>query len=124
ALFGVLVWRIDLGSVWSALRAADWRWAALGLPFMAGSRIMGGINWWVLVRRASNGKAPLKDTILVQLVAGGVNDLLPLRAGAAVQMQVLRRRYGIERTEVGGTLIADGLLDAVAFLAIGILAAP
>jgi uncharacterized protein (TIRG00374 family) len=121
-LLAVFVWRVNPGRLLGDLGTADWRWVAAAVPLIALARIAHGVRWWLLVRRA--GKVPLVDTVLVLLAAAAATALLPLRAGAAVQVQVLGRRWGIDRTAVAGTLMADGMLDALAFLLLGLLAVP
>lgn len=118
----VLVWRVDMRETVRVLRSADWRWVALAIVLAAVTKAVHGVRWWLLVRRA--GRVPLVGTVLVLLAASGVSVVLPLRAGAALQLQVLHRRYGVDRAAVAGTLILEGLLDAAALLLLALLAVP
>lgn len=122
AFLGVLIWRADMAGIARSVRAADWRWIALALPLMAASTVMHGVRWWLLVRRA--GRVPLGGTVLVLLAATSVSVILPLRAGVGLQLQVLHRRYGVDRSAVAGTLVVEGLLDAVVLLAFALVAVP
>lgn len=134
AFIGVLLWRGDLGDLARALRQADWGWVALAAALVIASKATHGVRWWLLVRRAGPGPAgagtsggrrvPLGGTVLILLAATGVSVILPLRAGAALQLQVLRRRYGVERAAVAGTLVLEGFLDAAAVLLLALALAP
>ena len=122
AFLGVLLWRTDLSGIGAALRAADWRWAALAVPMLAVIKATQGLRWWLIVRRA--GAVPARDCMLLVAAAAGVGVMLPLRAGTALQVQVLHRRYGVQRAAIAGTLMLEGLLDALTLLLLAAFAAP
>ncbi len=63
----------------------------------------------------------------VSILGVALNLVLPLRAGEFVRVQVLRRRTGLELAQVVATVVAEKLMDTVAFsafLVIGLLAFP
>ncbi len=119
AFAALLLWRGDVGAAFRALRAADWRWTVPAAALVLLSKLAHGLRWWLLLRRLR--PVPLRSAVLVLLAATGVSILLPLRAGAAVQVEVLHRRFGIDRAVTAGTLIAEGVLDT-ALLAVALLA--
>lgn len=121
-LIGYLLWRTDPSAVVDALRHADWWLVPVAVLCVAASKLMHGIRWWLLIRHA--GKVPLRAAILTLLAAVGLGVLLPFRAGAALQVQVLHRRYGIDRAAVAGSLMGEGVLDAVLVLMLVLVAVP
>jgi uncharacterized membrane protein YbhN (UPF0104 family) len=122
SFIGVLLWRGDLGDLGGTLRSATWGWMIAAATVMSAAKATHGVRWWLLVRRAH--PVPAGGTVLVLLAATGVSVILPLRAGAALQFQVMRRRYGVERAAIAGTLVLEGLLDAAAAMALALTAAP
>lgn len=120
AFAALLAWRGDIGAALRTLHAADWRWTVPAAALVILSKVAHGLRWWMLLRRVR--PVPLRSAVLVLLAATGVSILLPLRAGAAVQVEVLYRRFGIDRAATAGTLIAEGVLDA-ALLGVALLAA-
>jgi uncharacterized membrane protein YbhN (UPF0104 family) len=99
-----------------------WEWLLLAVLFVAASKVMHGLRWWLLLRRA--GRVPLAEAVLLLLAATGVSVLVPLRAGAVLQVQVLNRRHGMPRAVVMGTLVAEALLDALLLLVFAVAAVP
>lgn len=119
---GVVLWRADVHRLGQELARADWRSAFLAVPFFGASAVLHGVRWWLLVRRA--GSIPLRAGVLALLATAGVDLLLPLHAGMVALFQVLHRRYGVERAAVLGSLGAEGLVDALALLLLGLLVLP
>jgi uncharacterized membrane protein YbhN (UPF0104 family) len=62
--------------------------------------------------------------VLALIAAKAVGVVLPLRAGAVLQVQVLGRRYQLDRGAVAGTLVLEAVIDAGCFLALLIITAP
>ena len=120
AFAALLLWRGDVGAALRTLHTADWRWTVPAAALVLLSKLAHGLRWWLLLRRVR--PVPLCSAVLLLLAATGVSTLLPLRAGAAVQIEMLHRRFGVDRAATAGTLIAEGVLDA-ALLGIALLAA-
>lgn len=122
AFLGVLMWRADAGAVAGALRGAGWHWVAVAVPLLALAKALHGVRWWLLIRRT--GDVPLWEGMLMLLAATGVGVILPLRAGAVLQVQVLHRRYRVERATIAGMLVLEGFLDTVSLLMLAAAAVP
>ncbi len=122
AFLAALLWRVDARRLGHALASADWRWVVLAAPCFAASAFLHGLRWWLLVRRT--GPVPLRGGVLILLATTGIDLLLPLHAGFAALLQILRRRYGVDRAAVVGSLGAEGIVDAGAILLLALGAAP
>lgn len=120
-LLGVLWW-VGAEAVFDTLRAADPMWLAAATAVFAVAACLHGIRWWVLLRPVCN--VPLTAIVLILLAAKAVGAVVPLRAGAVFQVQVLGRRYGVDRAAVAGTLVLEAALDAGCFLLLLVIAAP
>src|SRR5262249_27249714 len=121
-LLGGVLWWTGPRALLEALREADLRWLAAAAVAFLGTTVIHGVRWWVLLRPV--GRVPLWPTVLVMMVAKAVGVLLPLRAGAVLQGQLLGRRYEFNRASVAGTLVLEGVLDAACFLLVFLIAAP
>jgi uncharacterized protein (TIRG00374 family) len=122
AFLALLVWRGDVAGILADIRDADWRLAGAAALLVATSRLAHGVRWWLLIRHT--GVVPLRAAVLVLMLATGVSVILPFRAGAALQLQVLHQRYGIDRAAVAGSLLAEGLLDGVLLVVFTLMALP
>jgi uncharacterized protein (TIRG00374 family) len=121
-LLGGVLWWTGPRALLEALHEADPRWLAAAAVAFLGTTVMHGVRWWVLLRPV--GRVPLWPTVLVMMVAKAVGVLLPLRAGAVLQVQLLGRRYDFNRAAVAGTLVLEGVIDAACFLIVFLIAAP
>jgi uncharacterized protein (TIRG00374 family) len=121
-LLALVVWWAGPAKLLHALRDADLPWLAPAAVLLTAVTVVHGVRWWVLLRPV--GRIPLRDAVLALMVAKAVGVVVPLRAGAVVQVQVLGRRYALDRGAVAGTLVLEAVIDASCFLALFIVAAP
>ena len=121
-LLAIVVWWAGPAEMLHALRDADLPWLAPAALVFAAVAVVHGVRWWVLLRPV--GRIPLRDTVLALMVAKAVGVVVPLRAGAVVQVQVLGRRYALDRGAVAGTLVLEAVIDAACFLVLFIVVAP
>jgi len=122
ALLGGIVWWTGAAALWRAIRGAEPRWVLAAAGVFTLVTLVHGVRWWVLLRPL--GRVSLRDAVLVLLVAKAVGKLLPLRAGAVLQVQLLGRRYALNRAAVAGTLVLEAVIDAACFLVVFLLLAP
>ncbi|MGH2588447.1 MAG: lysylphosphatidylglycerol synthase transmembrane domain-containing protein, partial [Dehalococcoidia bacterium] len=122
ALVAGVIWWTGPEDVLQAVRDADPRWLAAAVAVFAVVPAIHGVRWWVLLRPV--GRIPLREAVLVMLAAKAVGLILPLRAGALLQVQLLGRRYELNRGAVAGTLVLEAAIDAVCFLILFVVAAP
>ncbi len=95
ALIALLLWWVNARLLIHELQRVDWRLVVLATLLIGASKAVHGVRWWLLLRGVAH--VPLGATMLLVLAATGVSLVLPFRAGAAMQVQVMRRRYGVER---------------------------
>lgn len=122
AFIALLIWRGELGDSLQVLWSARWGVVVPAIVLVALSNVMHGIRWWLLLRRA--GSVPLREAVLLLFAATGLGLVLPFRTSAALQIQVVRRRYGIDRIAVAGTLVGEGLVDAAMVVVLALVAVP
>jgi len=122
ALLAAVVWWAGPLELVQALGDADLRWLVPAALVFASATAVHGVRWWVLLRPV--GRVPLRAAVLALIVGKAVGFVVPLRAGAVVQVQLLGRRYALDRGAVAGTLVLEAVIDAACFLALFILVAP
>lgn len=113
ALLAALLLRVDRGAVREQLAQADLVWLPLAFAANIVSDWFRAIRWQHLLLPLRRFGVPFLFATAVLGVAG--NLVLPLRAGEAVRVQVLRRRSGLGVSPIAATLVAEKLLDVVAY---------
>jgi len=108
---GILLWRVNLDQLWRDLGRTDWRWALLGIPIFAASGFFHGLRWWLILRHT--GKVRFSGSVLALYSSKGADLILPFNAGILAQVQILHRRYGLDRTAVVAAVVAEGVLDVI-----------
>ncbi|HUF53530.1 MAG TPA: lysylphosphatidylglycerol synthase transmembrane domain-containing protein [Dehalococcoidia bacterium] len=123
AILGLLLWRVDLGSVRDELSGASLWWLPLAFLLNLASDFFRAIRWREFFRPMKQVRVAFLYGVAILGVA--CNLALPLRAGEFVRLQLLRRRTGLELPKVIATLLSEKLMDTVAFstfLVLGLLA--
>jgi uncharacterized protein (TIRG00374 family) len=123
ALLGLLLWRVDLGSVRDELSGATLWWLPLAFALNLASDFFRAVRWREFFSPLR--KVGVSFLYGVAILGVACNLALPLRAGEFVRLQLLRRRTGLDLPKVIATLLSEKLMDTVAFsafLVIGLLA--
>jgi uncharacterized protein (TIRG00374 family) len=111
---GVLAWRVDLGDALRTFGDVNHGWAAAGLAVFTASKFVHAARWRILLGRFPG--LPLPGLFGTYLVSNMVNNIMPLRTGDLVRIQIPARRYNIRRAELTAVIIVvETLLDGVAF---------
>ena len=111
---GVLAWRVDLGDAFRTFGDVNYVWVAVALGVFTLSKFVHATRWRILLGRIPG--LPLFGLFGTYLVSNMVNNLMPLRTGDLVRIQVPARRYNIRRVELTAIIIVvETLLDGVAF---------
>ncbi len=110
----LIVWRVDLAEAWEVFTSLSPGWAALGVGLLVASNVMHARKWQELL--GGIGPVPLRDAFSVFWASMAANNLIPLRAGDVLRVQVLAQRTGLPRSGVVATLFTERLLDGVSFI--------
>lgn len=110
-----------LGAGWEALRDVRLTPFALGLAVHAGADCVRNGAWLAILRHAHRGRHQLRlrDVQAAAFAGGAVNAVLPARGGDLVKLALVRRRLDSPHpATLASTLVADGLCEALAGLAL------
>lgn len=110
----LILWRVDLAEAWEVFTSLSPGWAALGVGLLVASNVMHARKWQELL--GGIGPVPLRDAFSVFWASMAANNLIPLRAGDVLRVQVLAQRTGLPRSGVVATLFTERLLDGVSFI--------
>lgn len=114
ASLAVLLWRVDLREAIQRMPDVDLRWVVPGLIAFTISKLIHAYRWRLLLSRRD---VPLGQLTAIFLTSNLVNALLPLRAGDLLRIELPRRRFGISRAELtGSVIVVESVLDGVAFV--------
>ncbi|MDP2950650.1 MAG: lysylphosphatidylglycerol synthase transmembrane domain-containing protein, partial [Chloroflexota bacterium] len=120
---GLLAWRVNLGEALRTLTDVNYAWIAAALLVFTLSKLVHTIRWRIFLGHVTG--LPLSGLFGTFLISNMINNLMPLRAGDLVRIQVPARRYNIPRAELTATVIVvETLLDGVTFvvlLAVGLM---
>lgn len=120
ALLAFLVWRVDLRDAGRALRDADYVFVLPALALFGIAKLLVAYRWRLMLGKfAEIALAPLFGILLVSNLA---NNIVPMRVGDLIRVQVPAQRYGVSRARLAATVFAtESLLDGVAFAGIGLI---
>lgn len=115
AVVFVVLRRIDLGTLGSALSAADWRWIAVAVACgVIGNTVARVRRWQALLEPIPNRqRASFVDLMRISYASGAVNNLLPARAGEAVRVIELKRRRGYPTGALVAAQLAEKGIEAI-----------
>jgi hypothetical protein len=112
----LVVWRVDLAEAWDVFTSIAPGYAILGVGLLIASKAVHARKWQRLL--AGVGNVRLSDALPVFWTSMATNNLIPLRAGDVLRVQVLAQRTGLRRGGIVASLFTERLLDGVAFIAI------
>ena len=106
--------KIDVRSLGSALRSADYRYVFLAIVFTFINYFLRAVRWrYLLISRKS---IPLSSLYSATIIGYMANNLLPARLGEFVRAYTLARRENLEAPEVFASLVIDRLFDGFTVL--------
>jgi uncharacterized protein (TIRG00374 family) len=112
---GILVWRVNLGSVFRTFAGVHYIWVLPALFCFSASKLIHAYRWRLLL--AETEEAPLPDLFAIYLVSNMANNAVPFRIGDVLRIQVPAQRFGIPRAELAAAVIvAETVLDGFTFL--------
>ncbi|MEX2245493.1 MAG: lysylphosphatidylglycerol synthase transmembrane domain-containing protein [Dehalococcoidia bacterium] len=120
ALLGFLVWRVDLTEAGRALRDANYVYVVPALALFGLAKWLVAVRWRMMMREFAT--LPLSPLFGVLLVSNLANNVVPVRLGDVIRVQVPAQRYGMSRARLASTVFAtESLLDGVAFAVLGLI---
>jgi uncharacterized protein (TIRG00374 family) len=112
---GLLAWRVNLGEALETFAEVDYAWVLAALLIFTLSKLVHTLRWRILLGRIPG--LPLSGLFGTYLISNMINNLMPVRAGDLVRIQVPAQRYNIPRAELTATVIVvETLLDAATFV--------
>jgi glycosyltransferase 2 family protein len=108
--------RLDLGSVWDTLRAANPPFVLAMLGATASDLTFRAIRWRGLL--APFRRVALPRVLAYLLVGYLANNVLPARLGELVRSHVVGDREGLSRATVLGTIVVERIVDTTVLVAI------
>ncbi|MGH2607980.1 MAG: lysylphosphatidylglycerol synthase transmembrane domain-containing protein [Tepidiformaceae bacterium] len=110
----LVAWRADLAEAWDVFTSIAPGYALLGVGLLIASNVVHAKKWQHLL--AGVGDVPLRDSFAVFWASMAANNLIPLRAGDVLRVQVMSQRTGMRRGGIVASLFTESLLDGVAFI--------
>lgn len=127
SLLAVLGLAVGAGFLWLALRKVDFAELRATAASLDGSLLLCStllywvalslrvLRWQLLLREL--GPAPLPAVAETLVVGYAVNNVLPARLGEVARAAYAKRRLGIGRARVFGSIVIERVLDLLAILA-------
>jgi uncharacterized protein (TIRG00374 family) len=120
SLVAFLFWRVDIGEALQTLTHVDYLYALPALSLFTLAKFVFAVRWRVILERL--GQPPVGTLFGTMLVANMANNVLPLRLGDLLRVQVPAQRYGISRSGLTSSVfITETLLDGVTFAVLALL---
>lgn len=117
ALFlGLLIWRADLRGAFDPLRHLDWPWLVVGFAVFPLTRIFDVVRWRLYLVKV--GLVPLRELLGAFLVGNLVNNVLPMRVGDVVKIQIVANRHGLSRAGLAASRAVESVIDGVTLLVV------
>ena len=120
ALMIVLFRRIPIGDVAHSLRAAHRDWLVLAGLMMLFSNLLGGYQWWRLLR-AIEIRIPLWKVCAYYHVGLFFNNFLPANIGGDIARVVDASRYARTRSAALSTVVMDRAMGTVALAGLALV---
>ena len=120
-LVGLLMWRINIGEALQTFTEVNYLYVLGALPVYTLSKLVDAARWRLMIRPI--GKAPVPGLLGTLLIANMTNNVLPVRLGDVMRVQVPAQRYGLPRAGLTATVfVTESLLDGVAFVGLALVA--
>jgi hypothetical protein len=120
-LLALLVWRVDIWEALETLAEGRYVYAAAALPIYSLSKLVDAYRWRLMLAKV--GSAPVLGLFGVYLVSNMVNNLLPMRVGDVIRVQVPAQRWRLPRAGLAATVfVTESLVDGVAFVILLLIA--
>jgi uncharacterized protein (TIRG00374 family) len=120
SLVGFLVWRVNIGAALHTLIHVNYVYALPALALFSLAKLIFAVRWRVILARL--GKPPVGTLYGTLLVSNMANNVLPLRLGDVLRVQIPAQRHGISRSGLASSVfVTETLLDGVTFAVLGLV---
>jgi hypothetical protein len=120
SLVGFLVWRVNIAAALRTLTDVNYFYALPALALFSLAKLIFSVRWRVILARL--GQPPVSTLFGTILVSNMANNILPLRLGDVLRVQVPAQRYGISRPGLTSSVfITETLLDGVTFTVLALV---
>jgi uncharacterized protein (TIRG00374 family) len=120
SLVGILVWRVNIAEALETLPDVNYFYALPALALFTLAKLIFAVRWRVMLTRL--GRPPVPSLFGTLLVSNMANNVLPLRLGDVMRVQVPAQRHGISRSGLTSSVfITETLLDGVTFAVLGLV---
>ena len=119
-LLGVILYLVDLGAVWTALRKADYRLLLLALAGSITWFLVRGIVWRTLLQN----RPSYRVTFFCLSEGYLMNNFLPFRLGEVGRAFLLSRKTDLRFMEILPTIVIERVLDLMFSAGILVLSVP
>ncbi len=114
AFLGLIAWRVDLENTLTPIRDANLGWMALALAIVPLTRPIDVLRWRLYLAKV--GRVPYLSLLGAFLVGSLANNVLPLRVGDLVKIQIVANRHGLSRAGLITSRAVESVLDGVTFV--------
>lgn len=119
-LVGLLMWRVRIGEALETFAEANYLYVLPALPIYSLSKLVDAARWRLMI--SPIGNAPVSGLFGVLLTANMTNNIVPVRVGDVLRVQVPAQRYGLPRAGLTATVfVTETLLDGVAFVGLALV---
>ena len=119
-LVGILLWRINIGEALETFTDVNYAYVVPALLLHSASKLVASGRWRLMLSRV--GRPPLGVLFGTMLIANMTNNVLPLRVGDILRVQVPAQRYGLPRAGLTSTVfITESLVDGVTFVLLALI---
>lgn len=121
ACIAVLAAKVDWARFLGFFKTAAPLPLAAAVPLVAATYVLFALRWRLLITLEPKPRLPrLFGFLMLGYLA---NVLLPMRAGDALRVALLRRDYGHGTTRAAGSVVLERILDVLTLLAFGLAVA-
>jgi len=120
SLVGFLIWRVDIAEALETLPDVNYVYALPALALFSLAKLIFAVRWRVMLSKL--GQPPVGTLFGTLLVSNMANNVLPLRLGDLLRVQVPAQRHGISRSGLTSSVfITETLLDGVTFAVLALV---
>ena len=107
----LLLWRVDFAELGDAFADARPAWLVLAFGVYLVALWVRGARWRLALR--GTAQISTNDATALVVIGYAANNVLPMRAGELVRVQLLHDRHGADRARTLGTVGLERILDGL-----------